>query len=303
MLNACPHCARQYDVSFLAAGAPVRCACGERFEVERREPRSPRCLRCTNCGGTLADAAARCEWCNAQVSLDERRLDAVCPGCFARAASGAKHCMECGLAFAPQALRALDERRACPRCAGALRLRELGGAQLVECGGCAGLWLDASQFEALCEREEQRELALRALGMREPPERPVDSSPVRYLRCPHCDQPMQRRNFGQRSGVIVDVCKPHGLWLDHLELERALAFARAGGLERARQRELERVRQARPTSAGVPPGMAVGADLLAGAAGSEVELVVDVARGLHALWREIGRSTGWWSGGGPGLSR
>lgn len=52
---------------------------------------------------------------------------------------------------------------------------------------------------------------------------------------------MNRLNFGKVSGVIVDVCKPHGTWFDAGELTRVVAFASAGGLERTRERErLER---------------------------------------------------------------
>jgi hypothetical protein len=54
---------------------------------------------------------------------------------------------------------------------------------------------------------------------------------------------MVPRNFGGTSGVIVDVCKEHGVWLDHAELEKVLAFVRGGGLARARERELARVKE------------------------------------------------------------
>ena len=45
---------------------------------------------------------------------------------------------------------------------------------------------------------------------------------------------MHRRNFASISGVMIDVCRKHGVWLDHSELERILAFVREGGLDRAR---------------------------------------------------------------------
>jgi hypothetical protein len=65
---------------------------------------------------------------------------------------------------------------------------------------------------------------------------------------------MQRRNFGGSSGVVVDVCRAHGVWLDHLELEHVLAWARGGGLERERERRVERARRAeRPAPAWKSP--------------------------------------------------
>jgi Zn-finger nucleic acid-binding protein len=59
---------------------------------------------------------------------------------------------------------------------------------------------------------------------------------------------MTRRNFGQSSGVIIDVCRRHGVWFDRGELPRVIQFVEAGGLglTRARQREalLAKERQA-----------------------------------------------------------
>jgi Zn-finger nucleic acid-binding protein len=54
---------------------------------------------------------------------------------------------------------------------------------------------------------------------------------VRYVHCPECRQVMARMNFGQHSGIVVDTCKNHGTWLDGGELEAALEFVHAGGLE------------------------------------------------------------------------
>lgn len=49
---------------------------------------------------------------------------------------------------------------------------------------------------------------------------------------------MNRRNYGRRSGVIVDVCTEHGVWFDFGELSRILAWIRDGGLAHAQQQEL-----------------------------------------------------------------
>ncbi|RIL01515.1 MAG: hypothetical protein DCC71_17510 [Proteobacteria bacterium] len=44
---------------------------------------------------------------------------------------------------------------------------------------------------------------------------------------------MHRKNYGRRSGVIVDWCGPHGTWLDADELEQIAGFIAGGGLREA----------------------------------------------------------------------
>ena len=42
---------------------------------------------------------------------------------------------------------------------------------------------------------------------------------------------MRRLPFGLSSGVLVDVCRPHGVWFDRGELEAAMSFVLAGRLD------------------------------------------------------------------------
>jgi len=58
-------------------------------------------------------------------------------------------------------------------------------------------------------------------------------SEVVYRHCPECGGRMQRRNFGGRSGVVLDWCGSHGTWLDAHEMEDVAAFVMEGGLERS----------------------------------------------------------------------
>jgi len=243
MFNACPACGRQYDVSHLDAGSRVRCACGVLFDVEFRTPRSPRALKCSNCGGLLVRDAQACGYCGAEITLEERRLSAVCPGCFARMAADAKYCMECGIAIEAQALMALPEDAQCPRCEGSMRARAVGSANVSECARCGGLWLTEEDFRRVCEHSDEQELASRALTLSEPSRRAASEVKVRYLPCVVCKDLMVRRNYSGRSGIIIDVCRNHGVWLDHAELEGILAFIRSGGLDRARELQLERLKE------------------------------------------------------------
>ena len=52
---------------------------------------------------------------------------------------------------------------------------------------------------------------------------------------------MNRVNFAHSSGVILDVCKTDGVWLDRSELQRVLGFVDAGGMTVSRARERERL--------------------------------------------------------------
>ena len=52
---------------------------------------------------------------------------------------------------------------------------------------------------------------------------------VEYRRCPSCGVQMLRKNFRKSSGVILDVCREHGTWLDADELEQITGFILSGG--------------------------------------------------------------------------
>lgn len=242
-LLACPRCRRQYDVTGFPTGTRVHCECADVLTTSATRPHVPRPMRCGRCGGKLRADASKCDYCEGEITLEERGLSGVCPRCFARLLKQARFCMECGVEFAPQALKALREDAACPRCKGALRSRSVETVSFVECGSCAGLWLAYSDLDAMCERADTQDLAARALG-ETVPTRPVDPSKgPAYVPCPTCKSLMTRRNFGHSSGVLIDLCRGHGVWLDHRELERILAFVRAGGLAKARRNEVERLKR------------------------------------------------------------
>jgi Zn-finger nucleic acid-binding protein len=120
----------------------------------------------------------------------------------------------------------------------------VGEQDIMECQACGGLWLDHAVFEQLGASRERQGAMLGAL--------PAPSAPpvvalevVQYRPCPACAQRMNRVNYAKRSGVVLDVCKGHGLWFDKDELRRVLAFVAEGGLDRARELELEELKQAK----------------------------------------------------------
>ena len=113
----------------------------------------------------------------------------------------------------------------------------VGPAKVLECPNCEGLWVDAATFEQICaDREKQSAVLAFAAKV---PTGSIDIEKVCYLPCPSCRKLMNRVNFAHCSSVVVDVCKPHGIWFDRDELRRVVEFIRAGGMEKARELEVE----------------------------------------------------------------
>ncbi|MBL8859870.1 MAG: zf-TFIIB domain-containing protein [Planctomycetes bacterium] len=219
------------------------------------DPENPalaRALICSRCGGPFAAGSETCPWCQAGIALEDRHLSAVCERCSKRLDKAASFCGGCGFAVRAQALRRLPANAACPRCRATLRLRAVDTREITECSSCGGMWLVPDDFAALCERAEEGGSVRRALLATLPPTQPVAEQRVAYLKCVACSEPMHRRNFGGGSGVIIDVCKDHGVWFDHTELVRVMDYARDGGLERAREREERRLAEERARRADSP---------------------------------------------------
>jgi len=127
--------------------------------------------------------------------------------------------------------RALSDETPCPRCAGPVAERELHDVVALECAHCLGIFLGADIVDKITS-DDGREVRLAF------PRRPRASEPteVRYIPCIVCKRQMNRTVFARVSGVIVDVCKDHGVWFDAGEINAIIAFVEEGGMERASKR-------------------------------------------------------------------
>ena len=226
-LLACPDCARQYDVTELALGERVRCACDAVLSVPPPPKLSAQAFVCTNCGGVLGVLDEACPYCAAEISERDRRESTVCPACFVRISAEARHCRGCGLRIEPQALRPIPAGRACPRCSGALQHLSIGRSNVIECSVCRGLWLEPAVFAECCQLALTQLDALAVQGQSEPRARITDE--LCYIPCVQCGELMTRRRFldqGRASSVILDSCRKHGVWLDDAELAKIADFLR-----------------------------------------------------------------------------
>jgi Zn-finger nucleic acid-binding protein len=114
---------------------------------------------------------------------------------------------------------------------------------LFTCATCAGLWVDAQTLSRIKDRPTDFAPLLQV-----PSAAAVPLDKVRYLRCPRCQQIMNRIAFGQRTGVILDHCNEHGTWFDADELGRVVDYLMKHGPEPARARLDESLEARRRTS-------------------------------------------------------
>lgn len=115
----------------------------------------------------------------------------------------------------------------CPRCRKELERREFRQEELDVCPKCAGFWLDTDEFHNLSsERDVYTDDSI-PRRFRKAPVRAKDA----YLPCPVCGDLMTRKNFKTISGVLIDLCRHHGVWLDAGELDQIRCFIANGGLQ------------------------------------------------------------------------
>ncbi len=151
-------------------------------------------------------------------------------------------CGYCGNPVAPEPVRAPSPgAQGCPRCESPTELfrHAAAGAVVLGCPSCNGLWVPTETLEPLIEggaRHTQPEE-----GGDQPRRLSRD---VRYLKCPTCSQMMSRRNYGRVSGIIVDTCPQHGVWLDKGELEALRSFVASGGRKRQAAADAQKLRLA-----------------------------------------------------------
>jgi Zn-finger nucleic acid-binding protein len=234
-LVACRSCHSQFDVTGVETPT-FDCRCGATVRNETHAGVDAVVKRCAACGALLRDDANHCEYCQAAV-VRKGEWSLLCPECFGRNAETSKFCTGCGVEFRPEPFPTEQEAPLhCPSCGGddELAVRGVGGVWVRECGKCNGLWVPGDRFDSLISRALEAARMRAANGVPLPAAKPQSiARSFTYRNCPACRERMHRKNYGKRSGVIVDWCGAHGTWLDADELEQIAAFIAGGGLRDA----------------------------------------------------------------------
>ena len=230
-------------------------------------------LRCPSCGGAATEGDRACGHCGSLLAT--RR----CTTCFALSPRDAERCVRCGALLPAEAFKAAAG--SCPDCRQALVSRAAGVVGFSECARCGGLFLGQEAFDAVAKDANTRE---RARAFDAAPRGATPPEPgFHYRPCPVCRKLMNRSNYGGGSGVIVDVCGPHGVFLDRGELTKIVDFLEKGGWQRVRKREILRMEEdaaaleSRKRASADLGGMSVP-DLPGGG-------LLQVLEGLASLWK------------------
>lgn len=174
--------------------------------------------RCSNCQAPLAAGTLVCDYCGNRTDIDLKGIHYY-------------------------TTHDSDSPRICPRCTVKLKTIDLKlhGRFLIErCEDCYGLFFDPGELEALLEATVTNVFEIDRAGLHAiNADRQPDQYPIAYIKCPVCSQLMHRVNFGAKSGVIVDRCREHGVWLDGGELRQLFEWMKLGGqlLEQERRQQ------------------------------------------------------------------
>lgn len=121
----------------------------------------------------------------------------------------------------PEAASSAGAARKCPRCGVAL----VSAADRHSCGRCNGDFVDhvgVRRMLALADARRTGESFRR---------RKRFDPDTRSFPCPVCREQMERSAFGATSGIYLDACDDHGIWFDARELDDAMAYVSAVGLD------------------------------------------------------------------------
>jgi len=165
-------------------------------------------MKCSACGAALPATSLICSFCGTRNAVDLSGLSASTE-------------------------RAPATPRSCPRCGTVTESVNVGRRQrffIEQCARCHGLFFDLNELQALLDDTvaPTYEINLPLLSALQK-ESPAATRDVTYVSCPVCGKMMNRVNFGRRSGVVVDCCRNHGVWLDGGELRRLMEWKKAGG--------------------------------------------------------------------------
>ena len=120
----------------------------------------------------------------------------------------------------------------CPECQSCLEevVLKPSALKVNRCPDCLGLFLPIGSLERILKNSSGAGSQVHHGLIQDLINNPAFTPGViRYRPCPQCQTLMNRVQYGDRSGVIIDECRDHGIWLDPGELRQLIEWSMAGG--------------------------------------------------------------------------
>ncbi len=180
-------------------------------------------MRCKFCSAPLPKSGLVCEYCGKRNPIDLEILPL-------------------------KKKEKLSKGGICPVCKTSLERFNIGDKEsffIQRCPKCEGIFFENEELSRLLENiNSARSIDRNMLHFVTQNPRYEREKGIVYKKCPICQEIMGRFNYKSVSGVIVDRCPAHGIWLDAGELAQLIEWKRAGGEIKAK--EYEKKRNAKP---------------------------------------------------------
>ncbi|WP_367874629.1 zf-TFIIB domain-containing protein [Luteolibacter sp. Populi] len=163
-------------------------------------------MKCNSCGGRLEGAMTFCPFCGVRQDVNLRQI----------------HFRDLGT----------DAALPCPECTTPLAVVEFETEpkiRIERCATCFGAFFNPGELEALLDAQTNPLVWIDPVQLQQIAKDFGYTHEVVYRKCPMCAERMSHLNFGGQSGVILDRCGTHGVWLEGSELRRLTEWWRAGG--------------------------------------------------------------------------
>jgi len=163
-------------------------------------------MKCKFCSAPLPKQGLTCNYCNKlnplnQKVIDENRESITSPS---------KHI--------------------CPLCHIGLENISNKTLSLEYCSKCDGVLIEEEEFEKLIEYKINPNNQINPHYLRFIQDHPRDKrKKSQFQNCPVCHELMSVINYKKSSGVLLDICEEHGIWLDGGELRQIIDWYGVGG--------------------------------------------------------------------------
>jgi len=180
-------------------------------------------LSCKSCSAPLEPNINRCQYCGVRNDIDLR----------------ATHHFSIDNPYSD---------RICPHCNIALQtiaLKVNGHLYIERCSECFGLFFDPGEIEILLDSAVSNVETINFKHIQNINADRYQAKKVKYIKCPVCGILMNRKIFGHRSGVVIDQCHKHGIWLDNGEISHLMEWKKAGGqlLNQQKKQQKQKAKQ------------------------------------------------------------